>query len=64
MSAQNFFDSLSDEVKAKLKDCKTDEEMKKVFADADIELDADVLESVSGGIGLDFLSWLSYDNHG
>ena len=49
MSDKNIFDNLSDELKAKLKACGTEEELKKVLADADIELDPDMLGHVAGG---------------
>ena len=49
MNKQEFYASLSDEVKAKLKACKTEDEMKKVLEDADIELPDELLETISGG---------------
>lgn len=48
----NPFEDLSEELKAKLLDCKTKEELQKVLGDASIALDPDVLEAVSGGNGL------------
>jgi hypothetical protein len=49
MNKKEFYESLSDEVKAKIKACKTEEEMLKVLQDEKIELDPELLESVSGG---------------
>ena len=49
MNKKEFYESLSDEVKAKIKACKTEEEMLKVLQDEKIELDPDMLDSVSGG---------------
>ena len=49
MNDKNTFDNFSDEFKAKLSACKTEEELKKVLADEDIELDPDALDAVSGG---------------
>ena len=46
----NRMNDLSDEVKAKLDNCKTDEEKKKVLADAGIEpIDDALLDEVAGG---------------
>ena len=52
MSEKDFFDNLSDELKAKLRACKTEDELKKVLADAGIELDPDALADTAGGAGL------------
>ena len=49
MNKKKFYESLSDEVKTKLKSCKTDDEMKKVLAEAGIALPDEVLSEVSGG---------------
>ena len=49
MIDNSFFDKLSDEIKGKLKSCKTEEELKSVLTEAGIELDQAVLEAVSGG---------------
>ena len=46
----NIFDNLSEELKARLKACKTEEEMRGILSDADIELDRNFLETVVGGI--------------
>ena len=49
MNRKEFYNSLSEDVKARLKACKTEEEMLKVLQDEKIELDPELLESVSGG---------------
>ena len=49
MEKKEFYESLNDEVKAKLKACKTEDEMKKVLADAGIDLPDELLETISGG---------------
>ncbi len=49
MNKKEFYESLSDEVKAKIKACKTEEEMLKVLQDEKIELDPELLDGVSGG---------------
>ena len=49
MNKKEFYNSLSDEVKAKIKACKTEEEMLKVLQDEKIELDPELLDKVSGG---------------
>ena len=43
------FNNLSDELKAKVKNCKTEEELKTLLAQENIELDAEMMEAVSGG---------------
>ena len=45
------FESLSDELKATLKRCTTEEELEKALADAGLQLDDDLLKAISGGIG-------------
>jgi len=46
----NRLNDLSDEVKANLVNCKTEEEKKKVLADAGIEpIDDELLDEVAGG---------------
>ena len=52
MSTKNLFDNLSDEIKEKLRDCKSEEELTKVLADAGIELDREMLKAVDGGLAL------------
>ena len=49
MNKKEFYESLSDEVKAKIKACKTEEETLKVLQDEKIELDPELLDKVSGG---------------
>ena len=47
----NRMNDLSDEVKANLVNCKTEEEKKKVLADAGIEpIDDELLDEVSAGV--------------
>ena len=53
MSEKNTFGSLSDELKAKLKECKTEEELNKVLAEAGLDIDQDVLKAVVGGLADD-----------
>jgi len=43
------FSSLSDELKAELKICRTEEELKNVLTRENIELDPGMLEAISGG---------------
>ncbi len=45
----NTYSKLSDETKAELKNCRTEEELKNVLAREGIELDAGMLEAISGG---------------
>lgn len=49
MNRKEFYESLSEETKAKIKACKSEQEMLKVLAEERIELDPDLLGSVSGG---------------
>ena len=49
MNRKEFYNTLSEDVKAKIKACKTEEEMMNVLAEEKIELDAELLESVNGG---------------
>ena len=49
MNRKEFYNSLSEDVKARLKACKTEEEMMKVLSEEKIELDLDLMEKVSGG---------------
>ena len=49
MNRKEFYNSLSEDVKGKLKACKTEDEMMKVLAEEKIELDPELLDSVSGG---------------
>ena len=55
MSEKNLFDSISDEIKAKLKECRTKEELEKVLAETGLKLDEDLLQTVAGGFGHDDL---------
>ena len=50
MSKDKDFGGLSDELKATLKGCTTEEEMEKALADAGLQLDDDLLKAVSGGV--------------
>ena len=45
----NLLDELSDEIKEKLRACRTEEELNTVLTDANIELDPNVLDAISGG---------------
>ena len=49
MDLKEFYNSLSENVKEKLKACASEEEMLKVLEKENIELDPEVLEKVSGG---------------
>ena len=49
MNRKEFYESLSEETKAKIRACKSEQEMLKVLAEERIELDPDLLDSVSGG---------------
>ena len=49
MNRKEFYNSLSDEVKEKIKACRSEEEMLKVLQEERIELSPDLLEGVSGG---------------
>ena len=47
---KKLFDSLDESLKEKLKNCKSDAEMKKIISDSGMqELSVDMLEGVSGG---------------
>ncbi len=51
MKYEELFNSLSEEVKKKLAECKTQEEIRKVLTEAGIEpLDDKLLDTVAGGI--------------
>ena len=52
MDRKAFYNSLSEDMKTKIKACKTEDEMMKVLAEAGIALDDELLDSVSGGAGL------------
>ena len=49
MNQKEFYDSLSEDIKERLKACKTEEEMMKVLDEEKIELDPDLLDEASGG---------------
>ena len=49
MNRKEFYNSLSDEVKEKIKACRSEEDMLKVLQEERIELSPDLLEGVSGG---------------
>ena len=52
MKNEDFYNSLSEEVKKKLAGCKTQEEIRKVLAEAGVEpLDDELLDAVAGGYG-------------
>jgi len=48
MTHEEFYNSLSDELKEKVKACTSLEEMKAVLKEAGIELDSEVLEGLGG----------------
>lgn len=49
MNRKEFYNTLSEGVKAKIKACQTEEEMLRVLEEEKIELDPELLEDVSGG---------------
>ena len=49
MNQKEFYDSLSEDIKERLKACKTEEEMMKVLDEEKIELDPGLLDEASGG---------------
>ena len=49
MNRKEFYESLSADVKEKIKACKSEQEMLKVLEDEKIELSPDLLDSVAGG---------------
>ena len=51
MNKKEFYESLSDELKVKIKACASEQEMLQVLEDAQIELSPDLLEGVAGGGG-------------
>ncbi len=51
MNKKEFYNSLSEDVKAKIKACKSEEEMMRVLDAEKIELDPELLDEVSGGGG-------------
>ena len=51
MNREEFYNTLSEDVKNKIKACKTEEEMLKVLGQEGIALDDELLEGVSGGYG-------------
>ena len=55
-SMESIYENLSDEVKGKLKDCKSSENLMKLAQSEGIELSEEQLEAVAGGI-----SWLPKD---
>ena len=57
MKRKEFYESLSDEVKAKIKACRSDEEMLKVLEEGQIELSPDMLDAVAGGYGICTEKW-------
>ena len=48
-SLESIYESLSDEVKAKLKDCKSPEELLELAKSEGIELSKEQVEAVAGG---------------
>ena len=48
-SLEQIYENLSDEVKAKVKDCKTTEDIMKLAQSEGIELTEEQLEAVAGG---------------
>ena len=52
MKIEEFYNSLPEEVKGKLAECRTQEELRKVLAEAGVDsLDDELLDAVAGGYG-------------
>ena len=49
MNSKEFYNSLSEDVKAKIKACKSEAEMMRVLDEEKIELEPELLDEVSGG---------------
>ena len=49
MDKKEFYNSLSEDIKAKLKACSSEKEMLDVLSENKIEIDPELLEGVSGG---------------
>ena len=64
MGEKNLFENLSDEIKEKLRNCKSEEELTKVLADAGIELDKEMLKAVEGGLALNGILRVPCPSHG
>jgi hypothetical protein len=60
LDLKEFYQGLSDEAKEKLKACKSEEEALQVLKDEKIELDPDLLDAVSGGMGNESTGGCSY----
>ena len=51
MNKEEFYNSLSEDVKKKLAECKTQDELRKVLAEAGVEpVDDELLDAVAGGL--------------
>ena len=50
MNRKEFYSTLSEDAKNKIKACKTEEEMMRVLDEEKIALDPELLDSVSGGV--------------
>ncbi len=51
MKKEEFYNSLSEEVKRELAECKTQDELRKVLTEAGVEpLDDEILDAVAGGM--------------
>ena len=60
MDLKEFYQGLSDDTKEKLKACKSEEEALQVLKDENIELDPEVLDTISGGMGNESTGGCSY----
>ena len=49
MTKKEFYASLPEKVKAKIRACRSEEEMRKILEQEKIELSVDVLDTVAGG---------------
>ena len=51
MKKEEFYNNLSEEVKKKLAECKTQDELRKALAEAGVEpVDDELLDAVAGGV--------------
>ena len=49
VTRKEFYEGLSDEMKARLKACKSEKEMLEVLAEGKVEIDPELLEGAAGG---------------
>jgi len=49
MNRKEFYEGLSEDLKARLRNCKSEQEMMSVLDEEKIELDPGILEEINGG---------------